>query len=392
MRAVERIEDWADARYSHVPPRAAIDTRLTLAHFRVLVLIGKVNTQHGWCQLSQSATADLFGMHRKTVNAAVTDLVAWGYVEKQTQARTKTSFCHYRVLIDEPETDDDDADTSPQGVPSTSYTPQAGGVPPTDGTGVTSGSYTGAVPQVTPPYISLDHRSEITPPNPQGGAGGVGNSSSGWARKWDGEAIAAVAHVRSGVGSAHVASEFIDRVRGILNPPADVDGAAYVRQLAAKLRDHAGADLARTADILTGLVPSIAGHEDAARKRDLPNAVDVGRLADAVRAERQRLEAAATPGAVAPVAGADPEIVARTAEVMARLTAMIGKAAFDSWFRGCQCVAVDGPKLIMTAPSKFFAQHIERAFRDQLARAASLVLPDVRMVDVIEAGKLGRAA
>lgn len=393
VRAVERIEDWADARYSHVPPRAAIDTRLTLAHFRILVLIGKVNTQHGWCQLSQSATAGLFDMHRKTVNTAVTDLVSWGYVQKRNQAETKTSFCHYRVLIDAIDADETEAGTGEGGVPPTGYTPGGRGVPSTDGTGVTSGSYTGAVREVTPPLSKIDHRSEITPPTPQGAsAGEEGNSNSGWARKWDDEARAAVAHVRSGVGSAHVATRFVDGVRGILNPPADVDGAAYVRQLAAKLRDHDGADLARTADILLGLVPSLAGHEDAARKRDLPSAVDVGRLAEAVRAERLRSEAAAAPGAAVPVAGADPEVVARTAAVMAGLKAMIGTAAFHAWFRDCHCVGLDGEKLLLAAPNKFFAQHIERTFRDHLIRAASAVLPGVRMVDVVEATKLGRAA
>lgn len=393
VRAVERIEDWADARYSHVPPRAAIDTRLTLAHFRILVLIGKVNTQHGWCQLSQSATADLFDMHRKTVNTAVTDLVSWGYVQKRNQAETKTSFCHYRVLIDAVDADETEAGTGEGGVPPTSYTPGDRGVPSTDGTGVTSGSYTGAVREVTPPLSKIDHRSEITPPTPQGAsAGGEGNSNSGWARKWDDEARAAVAHVRSGVGSAHVATRFIDGVRGILNPPADVDGAAYVRQLAAKLRDHDGADLARTADILLGLVPSLAGHEDAARKRDLPSAVDVGRLADAVRAERLRSEAAAAPGAAVPVAGADPEIVARTAAVMAIIKARIGTHEFDFWFKGCALVRRDGALLVLSAPNNFFASRINANYRDHLIAAARTIWPDVVCVDAVEAAKLGRAA
>lgn len=165
-REVERIEDWDDARYSHVPPRAATDGRLTLVHLRVLVLIGKVNTQHGWCQLSQKSAADLFGMHRKTVNAAIIDLVKWRYVERRTQADTKTSFCHYRVLIDDPEEEG--------GVPPTDGTPQGEGVPPTDGTCVTPGSYTGAAPETAPPIYKArareirDQRS-LPPKSPDGG-------------------------------------------------------------------------------------------------------------------------------------------------------------------------------------------------------------------------------
>jgi len=126
-REVERIEDWDDARYSHVPPRAATDTRLTLVHHRLLVLIGKVNTQHGWCQLSQKNTAETFGMLRQTVCSAIAELVDWGYVEMRTQEQTKTSFCHYRVLIDLPDQG---------GVSATDDTPPDEGVSPTDDTGV----------------------------------------------------------------------------------------------------------------------------------------------------------------------------------------------------------------------------------------------------------------
>lgn len=178
VREVERIEDWDAARYSHVPPRAATDERLTLAHLRVLVLIGKVNTQQGWCQLSQTAAADLFGMHRKTVNAAISDLVEWRYVERRTQEQTKTAFCHYRVLIDEPETE--------EGVPPTDGTPPEMDVPPTDGTGVTSGSYTGAADGRHPP-INRDRAREIKdqrslpPKSPDGGLEAKSlNEKAGW--------------------------------------------------------------------------------------------------------------------------------------------------------------------------------------------------------------------
>ena len=183
-REVERIEDWDDARYSHVPPRAAADERLTLVHLRVLILIGKVNTLQGWCQLSQKTAADLFGMHRKTVNAAVTDLVAWRYIERRTQAETKTSFCHYRVLIDEPE----DA----AGVPPTDGTPPEEGVPPTDGTCVTSGSYTGVTPEAAPPITKArareirDQRS-LPPKSPNGGP-----SAKPVEGKWKHDALAAL--------------------------------------------------------------------------------------------------------------------------------------------------------------------------------------------------------
>ncbi|MGE0022489.1 MAG: MarR family transcriptional regulator [Hyphomicrobium sp.] len=181
-REVERIEDWDDARYSHVPPRAALDERLTLAHLRVLVLIGKVNTQHGWCQLSQKDTAELFGLNRQTVNAAIADLVGWRYVEMRTQAQTKTSFCHYRVLIDEPE----------GGVSSTGDTPPGGGVSSPDDTGVGARGDTGVVPEATPPMYK-EHAREITdqrslpPKSPSGGP-----SAKPVHGQWKADALAAL--------------------------------------------------------------------------------------------------------------------------------------------------------------------------------------------------------
>lgn len=165
-REVERIEDWDDARYSHVPPRAATDERLTLVHLRVLVLIGKVNTQHGWCQLSQKSAAELFGMNRQTVNAAISDLVGWRYVERRTQAQTKTSFCHYRVLIDEP---------AEGGSVAHRRHPPGWGVSLTDDTCVGPRDDTGVVPEPTPPIYRdrareiRDHRS-LPPLPPDGGS------------------------------------------------------------------------------------------------------------------------------------------------------------------------------------------------------------------------------
>jgi len=173
-RQVERIEDWDDARYSHVPPRAALDARLTEAHFRVLVLIGKVNTLHGWCQLSQTIAADLFGMKRQTVNGAVSDLVTWGYVERRTQKQTRTSFCHYRVLIDQPEGVSSTDDTPPnEGVSSTGDTPPEEGVSSKNDTGVSAGNDTGVGSGRHPPIyndLAREIRDQRSPPkSPNGG-------------------------------------------------------------------------------------------------------------------------------------------------------------------------------------------------------------------------------
>lgn len=99
---VHRVTDWADARYSFLPARVADDMRLTVIHMRLLAYLGRVNNNYGWTELSQKATAERWGYRRTSVNDAVKQLVDWGYIEKQPQAETKTAFCNYRILIDDP--------------------------------------------------------------------------------------------------------------------------------------------------------------------------------------------------------------------------------------------------------------------------------------------------
>ena len=100
---VQRIEDWDEARYAITPPRAALDPRLSLIHFRLMSMLGRVNTRQGWCDMSQTAFAEALGYNRGSVVRAVGELVAWRYVDKRGQDETGGSRCHYRLLIDEPE-------------------------------------------------------------------------------------------------------------------------------------------------------------------------------------------------------------------------------------------------------------------------------------------------
>lgn len=108
-KRVQRVTDWEHARYSIVPPRAAADERLKLAHFRVMTYLGRVNTQQGWCEFSQKAAANALPLGRQAINSAVSDLVEWGYVERMGQKLTKSALCQYRLMVDEP----DDGDVSP---------------------------------------------------------------------------------------------------------------------------------------------------------------------------------------------------------------------------------------------------------------------------------------
>jgi len=99
---LQHLEEWDDARYSIVPPRAARDRRIKEPHFRILILLGRVNTQRSWCICGQKDIADGIGMARSTVNPRLDELVQWGYVEKRTKQQTRSPYCHYRIRIDAP--------------------------------------------------------------------------------------------------------------------------------------------------------------------------------------------------------------------------------------------------------------------------------------------------
>lgn len=164
---VQRVEDWDEARYSVLPARVAMDERLEKSHLLVLIYIGRVNTQNGWCEFSQTSAADLFGLRRQAVNAAVSDLTEWCYIEKLSQQETKSSVCHYRVLIDSPDCDDEDV-SAPGDTATTDHVSAPGDTPPEGG--VRSRRHP-CPPQQTPvsaPSTDTHCRSEIKdlPPLP----------------------------------------------------------------------------------------------------------------------------------------------------------------------------------------------------------------------------------
>jgi hypothetical protein len=190
---VQRLDEWDGARYSIIPADAWIDPQLSLGHLRILAAIGRVNTQLGWCEFSQTAFAKLVGANRVTVSEAVNDLVRWRYVEMKGQKRTRSAVCQYRIMIDDPIVEAEAEhlergfevgdvsptdDTSAEGagddhVSSGDDTPPEGDVSPQDDTGVASGRH-GCRPQTTPPIDRarareiLDQRS-LPPKSPTGG-------------------------------------------------------------------------------------------------------------------------------------------------------------------------------------------------------------------------------
>lgn len=98
----KHIADWDDARYAIVPPRAAFDPRLMGSHLRVLVYVGRVNTERGFCIVPHGDAAQKLDLARQTISDSLNDLVRWRYLEKRGQAAARASHCQYRVLVDDP--------------------------------------------------------------------------------------------------------------------------------------------------------------------------------------------------------------------------------------------------------------------------------------------------
>lgn len=390
-----RGEALDDARLTTADGRMADDLRLKGLHFRVMAHVGRQNHRRGWLRVSQTELAERWDCHRVALNRTFKDLVEWRYLLQRTQEEAGESFCLYKVALDG-ETDDGAAPVKPAtvtaqaegGVKPTGYTPPGGGCN-VQVTPVKPMGYTGVAPEVTPPservIATRAHRLSPTdadkdsPPPPQGGAsaGPIGDDQKpddGWARGWSEAAQGVVAGLRANGSLAHVVASFIDLVRGTLRPQKGADAAAFVRQLAHRLRDIRPEALARAAQVL---LDTRGGY--------LPDAATIERTAKAAEAAlRAEASAADARGTAAPAG--DPALTARWPQMRAALAAALGEQVTRSWFDGLVLVRLEAGVLTIAADSPFKArwigQHHETALRD----AARAVLGPVSRV-VIRSGR-----
>lgn len=98
--------------YSIIPAAFVMDRRMNGSHKDVMMTLGVYSTRKGWIRISQTALADKIGCARSTVNRAIRDLVAWGYLEKRTKTDTHMPLCFYRIVMvrDDPDLTSDDLD------------------------------------------------------------------------------------------------------------------------------------------------------------------------------------------------------------------------------------------------------------------------------------------
>lgn len=79
-------------RILSVPTRALYDRRVKDYHLALLCTLGDLDARHrdGWFEVSQAEIARFRGKSRSAITNAFSDLVAWGYVEREPQIDAET--------------------------------------------------------------------------------------------------------------------------------------------------------------------------------------------------------------------------------------------------------------------------------------------------------------
>lgn len=204
--------------------------------------------------------------------------------------------------------------------------------------------------------------------------GAAGDHDHGWARGWTEAAKDAVLALRANGIVGPIATHFVDRVRGTLRPQKGADAAAYVRQLAARLRPFRPEVLVRTAEVL---LDTRGGY--------LPDAASVERTARTVEATlRREAEAAAKREARAQVIPpADAALAARWPELRAALATTLSESVVASWFDGLAVEALAAGVLTLRAESAFKGRWIATHYDAALLSCARQVLGLVSRVVVV---------
>lgn len=95
----------SDPRYSIIPAAALKDERVRDLHLRVLAIIGTHTDKEGWGEVSQNYIGDRCGRSRETINRAIRDLVAFGYLHKSDRFSSRDGRqlkSLYQVVMDRP--------------------------------------------------------------------------------------------------------------------------------------------------------------------------------------------------------------------------------------------------------------------------------------------------
>lgn len=87
-----------DARYIIMPGDMRKDDRLTLAHYKVAMVLGAYSKRYGWTDLTQNDVGEMAGLSRETVCRCVGDLADWGWVARRKKDGRNQYV--YRFIMD----------------------------------------------------------------------------------------------------------------------------------------------------------------------------------------------------------------------------------------------------------------------------------------------------
>lgn len=370
-------------RYSLVPGDFVDDARPTLAHYRVLLALGRRTNKAGWCMVSQTKLAEHLGISRQTINSAITDLVKWGYVERRGQALTKRAICQYRVLLDRAmsEAEPDDGvtpDADPSHADDAELDLLGGDVSPTADTppAVDKGGDVSPTADTTC-RLQLTH---VSPLDPTRGVASRGDTITIPGRTTPSHNERTAVAVRAG-GRGSPSPEAIDaedacqRVARLLLVPL-----ARQRQFEAPDRSFAMGRLSQSPE-LQALDEEGLGRVLAALLAERQFSVKPADVERHVRLEAPRVEARATARRMAALAGSG-EARAAWARIVPALKARLGADVHEAWFRAVVPVDLDERRLTLAAPSRFIAARIEINHADAVLDAARLAGVDLREIAV----------
>lgn len=163
--------------------------------------------------------------------------------------------------------------------------------------------------------------------------------------------------MRTSVTNRHVASAFVDAVRGTLAPPKGVDAPSFVRLLANGLGKYSSEALTRAATAM---------HEK--RKVYLPSMADLLPVAEEA-AKALASEAAGLAAEAAAPAGY-PELAAKWPEVRLALCRQLGEPMTQAWFGpGTRLLRVASGRVVLCTRTRFSADRIRGDFADALLAA-----------------------
>lgn len=376
-------------RFSIIPGRFVEDRRAGINHYRVLNALGRHTDGEGWCRVKQAKLGEACGLSREAVCRRLSDLEAWGYVEKHDEDGSGRAIW-YRVVHDAPvkprsspgdKTDDRPRKarrerTAPDELGERAWASEGAQLP------VTEPSQVGAcnpsrtcddtiTPGVTPshhtwcddtPSQHMNDPSQrslsttLSPPSPSPPA--VVPMQRGWGRvDWieDLRAAGLPALVLDELLWPLVALGGLKPWKGDGASPADPRGPAV--QVCADLQHD---DVA----VLTALKAKIL--QPAVAKYRLPPVSVIRDLAGAARREvAEERERARAAGELAEVAVLGPE-TARWRDLVGRLSSPAFVAA---WFAGAGIAGLDRGTRFATVVTEHRPGTVEK-FADSVARAA----------------------